>query len=303
MAFLNELSVIVPSRNRAGSLKTLLDSIEAAVCPDGITIEIVVVNNRSTDGTCEMLQREASKPRTYRLSILEENLPGKSRALNLGLQNARGDLMMVLDDDVSVDKYCFVEHVRVHRCSSFAAVQGRVLPGKDPHGRSANPDKIREYNIPFTDHGNEVTEIRGLTGTNMSFRRDVKDKTGLFDVRLGPGASGFSEDTEYSMRIRKGGFKIGYTPNAIVYHELNPARYGREYNRKVEYRKGLSRSVYRQESICLRVLPRLFINCIRYGIHRVLGQRQQAYRVEGRMMKSCGYLVGKLRKFTGNGRE
>jgi glucosyl-dolichyl phosphate glucuronosyltransferase len=302
MTFVNELSVIIPSRNRAGSLKTLLDSIEAAVCPDGMSIDVIVVSNHSTDNTREMLQHEANKQRTYPLSILQEDVPGKSRSLNRGLQNAQGDLLMILDDDVSVDAYCFIEHVRAHRGSSFAAVQGRVLPGKDPNGKPANLDKMREYNIPFTDHGNEVTEIRGLTGTNISFRREVKEKVGLFDVRLGPGAAGFSEDTEYSMRIKEAGFKIGYTPKAIVYHELNPARYGRAYNRNVEYRKGLSRSVYRQDSICLRVLPKLLLNCIRYSIHRLLGQTQRAYRLEGRMMKSCGYLVGKLRKLSTSGR-
>jgi hypothetical protein len=52
---------------------------------------------------------------------------------------------------------------------------------------------------------------------------------GFFDSRLGPGAAGFSEDTEYSIRIRNAGFKIGYTPGAIVYHELNPKRYGHPF--------------------------------------------------------------------------
>jgi glycosyltransferase involved in cell wall biosynthesis len=300
MSAINALSVIIPSRNRSGSLKTLLDSIEAAVCPDGISLEVIVVDNGSTDETPAMLGRETAKARNYPLSVVREELPGKSRALNLGLEKARGNLFMVLDDDVSIDADCFLEHVRLHRCSSFAAVQGRVLPGRDPRGETADLAKIREYNIPFTDHGADVAEIRGLTGTNISWRREVKDKVGLFDVRLGPGAAGFSEDTDYSIRIRKAGFKIGYTPKAIAYHELDPARYGRAYNRKIEYRKGLSRSVYRRDSICFTVLPRLVLNCLRYGVHRALGQRRQAYRVEGRVMKSCGYLVGKLRRLSAN---
>lgn len=58
----------------------------------------------------------------------------------------------------------------------------------------------------------------------MSFKGEVWERVGLFDLRLGPGASGFSEDTEFSIRICKAGFKIGYTPHAVVYHELNPER-------------------------------------------------------------------------------
>src|SRR5207245_695562 len=45
------------------------------------------------------------------------------------------------------------------------------------------------------------------------------------------------------MRVRKAGFRIGYAPHAVAYHELSPQRYGREYNRRVQYRKGMSRSI------------------------------------------------------------
>ncbi|MGH9984869.1 MAG: glycosyltransferase, partial [Nitrososphaeraceae archaeon] len=231
---INRLSVIIPTRNRAQSLKVLLDSLESADNPDSVGVEIMVVNNGSTDETAERLEEEATRPRRYALTVLQAQHPGKAHALNLGLAKADGDVLIILDDDVSVDRRCLAEHVLAHRQTFFAAIQGRVLPGKDPEGRTADPMRLREYNIPRIDYGDQVIEIRGLTGTNMSFTREVQKRVGYFDIRLGPGASGFSEDTEYSIRIRKAGFKIGYTPNAIVYHELNPGRYGRDYNRMVE---------------------------------------------------------------------
>lgn len=129
----------------------------------------------------------------------------------------------------------------------------------------------------------------------MSMKRQVFETVGFFDTRLGPGAAGFSEDSEYSIRIRKAGFKIGYAPHAIVYHELNPDRYGRTYNRMVEYRKGLSRSIYRRDSIVFRVVPNLVANIMRYGLYRLLGKGQKAYKTEGRIMKCWGYLIGKAR--------
>jgi len=61
----------------------------------------------------------------------------------------------------------------------------------------------------------------------------------------------------------------------------------------VEFRKGLSRSIYRQDSIPFRVLPDLVANCLRYGFYRLLGKTQKAYKTEGRIMKCWGYLVGK----------
>ena len=266
------VSVIIPTRNRSQSLATLLDSIEGIKLAAGVSAEFIVVNNASTDCTANMLRDREHKSPQITLKILEQAVPGKSLSV--------------------IDEHCLAKHVEAYQQTDFAAIQCRVLPGNDPKGRSADPDRLQEYNIPLIDYGDEYREIRGLIGTNMSFKREVLDTVGLFDPRLGPGASGFSEDTEFSARIRKAGFKIGYTPHAIVYHELNPARYGRAYNRNVEYRKGLSRSIYRNDSIAFRVVPDLAINCIRYCLYSFLGHTQKAYKTEGRILKCWGQIVG-----------
>ena len=277
------------------SLKALLDSLSVADCPDRVCFEVLVVNNGSTDATSKVLEKESANQKKYSLTVLEEPQPGKARALNLGMSKADGEICLILDDGVSIDRQCLVQHIEAYEHTDFAAIQGRIMPGKDPDGRPVDTDRLREYNIPLIDYGDKVLGIRGLTGTNMSFKREVHERVGCFDPRLGPGASGFSEDTEYSIRICKAGFTIGYTPQAIVYHELNPNRYGREYNRMVEYRKGLSRSIYRQDSILFRVIPNLVANCMRYGLYRLLGKTQKAYKTEGRIMKCWGYLMGKAR--------
>jgi len=289
------LSVIVPTRNRAGSLKKLLQSLDDVECPESLELEVWVVDNGSTDGTEEIIAAELSRPRTFSLRVLHERKKGKASALNLGLASAKGDVLLVLDDDVMVQRQFLAKHLECYGATDFDAVQGRVLPGLDPDGKSADLVRLREYNIPFIDYGGDYREIRGLTGTNMSFKRMVFEKIGFFDTRLGPGAAGFSEDSEYSIRIRQAGFKIGYTPHAVVYHELNPERYGRKYNRAVEYRKGVSRSLYRRDSILLGVIPNLMANCLRYGLYRLTGKTQKAYRTEGRIMKCWGYLMGKTR--------
>jgi GT2 family glycosyltransferase len=292
-------SVIIPTFNRAASLGRLLASFRAVVELDKLRTEVIVVNNGSTDDTSEVLREELEGPRSFELQCLNEAVKGKASALNCGLAAARGDYLMVIDDDVVVDPAIVKQHWECYRASDFAAVQGRILPGRDPYGRSADLSHLREYNIPYIEYGDQIREIRGLTGTNMSFKRDVLDRIGLFDVRLGPGAAGFSEDTEFSIRIRKAGFRIGYTPHAIVYHELNPSRYGRQYNRRVEYRKGLSRSIYRNDSIVFRVIPDLVANCLRFGFYCLAGKSQKAYKTEGRILKCLGYLAGKVRRRSG----
>jgi GT2 family glycosyltransferase len=286
------LSVIIPTRNRVKSLKLLLESLAVPARIGIPETEIIVVDNGSTDETHRWL--DTQRQQNGGLIILDEPRPGKSNALNRALSVARGEIFMVLDDDVVIQSNCLAKHAEAHTATQFAAIQGRILAGKDSLGNPADANRLREYNIPLIDYGEEIVAIRGLTGTNMSFKRAVFEKVGFFDPRLGPGAAGFSEDTEYSIRIRKAGFKIGYTPHAIVYHELNPSRYGRVYNRAVEYRKGVSRSVYRRDSVLTKVLPDLFANCFRYGIYRLLGRHDKVYKTEGRILKCWGYVAGKL---------
>jgi GT2 family glycosyltransferase len=296
MALHPYISVIVPTFNRGASLERLLTSLGSVELTDSIRAEVIVVDNGSTDNTEQILLREKTRQSRFDFRTTKEETKGKSSALNQGISLARGEILIVVDDDVVVHPRWMTAHWECYRVSEFAAVQGRVLPGVDPQGRPADPNRLREYNIPIIDYGDKMREIPGLTGSNISFKRAVFEKVGGFDTRLGPGAAGFSEDTEYSIRIRQAGFKIGYTPDAVVYHELSPARYGREYNRKVEYRKGLSRSLYRTDSIVFSVLPNLLANCIRYPLYCLLGKTQKAYKTEGRIMKCCGYLAGKMRR-------
>ena len=292
-----DLSVVIPTFNRAESLHRLLQSLNSGECPDSVFFEVLVIDNGSHDETQNMLRAYRARSPRFALEVFEEPDRGKAKALNRGLARAKGRIVLIVDDDVVVHPECLLKHLECYRTTDFDALQGRILPGVDAEGKPADPKRLRQYNIPVVDYGDEVREIRGLTGTNMSLKREVLERVGFFDARLGPGAAGFSEDTEYSMRIRKAGFKIGYTPHAVVYHELNPARYGRGYNRAVQYRKGLSRSLYRRDSIVFNVLPNLFANCVRFGFYRLLGKEQKAYKTEGRILKYWGYLMGKFHRF------
>jgi GT2 family glycosyltransferase len=288
---------IIPTYNRAPSLRRLLASLRALEYPPDVSLEIIVVNNRCTDETADLLKVEQAQKTQFTLRVLEETRKGKAAALNRGLSESNAEILAILDDDVVVDPAWLAEHLRAHRETAFHVVQGRVLPGRRvDNGRAADPRRLYEHNIPVIDYGEEFREVRGFAGTNVSLKREVFEKSGLFDTRLGPGAAGYSEDTEYSRRVRSAGFTIGYTPYAIAYHELDPGRYGRTYHRSAQYRKGVSRAIYRQESIARKVVPNLILNGIRYVAYRASGNRKKAYKTEGRIMKYWGYMIGRLRR-------
>jgi GT2 family glycosyltransferase len=289
------VSVVIPTRNRCDSLRRLLQSLQDTRNLTEISLEVLVVDNGSTDGTARDLQE--ARCQWSVLGALYEGRAGKNFALNRGIQEARGEILCLMDDDIVLDPGWLEELIKAYQTTRYDALQPRVLPGKDPSGKPAEGGRLYQYNIPVIDYGDSVRDLRGLTGVIMSFRREVIEKAGLFDERLP--ASGYHGDTDLSRRIRKAGFSIGYTPHVVVYHELNPDRYGVGYARLSQYRKGLSRSLYGRDSILFDVIPNLLANLLRYLIYSALRRREKVYKTEKRIMKYWGYLAGRIQRRMG----
>ena len=231
-----DLTIIIPTRNRLPSLSRLFASLRLSLSRITASFEIFVVNNGDVQNTAKIL--ELAKTANLKIEVLGPT-PGKSWGLNKGLKRAKGRIICPLDDDVVVAPDWAEKLLEAHASTGFDAIQGKILPGVDPEGRAADPERLREYNIPIIDYGEEIREIRGLTGTNGSFKREV------------------------------------------------------------QYRKGLSRSIYRHDSIFFNVLPNLLANCIRFVIYKAIGKREKSYKTEGRIMKYWGYLAGRIQQRMG----
>jgi glycosyltransferase involved in cell wall biosynthesis len=289
------ISVVVPTRNRRDSLQRLLSSLRQTRGLAKIALEVIVVDNGSTDGTADYLKKASAEWPLLR-GIFEERA-GKNFALNKGIREARGEILCLMDDDIVLDTGWLEALVEDYATTRYDALQPRVLPGTDPEGKPADLSRLHEYNIPIVDYGDSIRDRRGLTGVIMSFRRRVIEKAGSFDERLP--ALGYHGDTDLSRRIRGAGFSIGYTPHVVAYHELNPNRYGIRYARLFQYRKGVSRSLYARDSIWFNVIPNLLANIPRYVYYRAAGNARKIYKTEMRIMKYWGYLAGRLQRAIG----
>jgi GT2 family glycosyltransferase len=78
----------------------------------------------------------------------------------------------------------------------------------------------------------------------MAFRAEALRQVGHFDERLGPGAAGHEEETEMSQRLRRYGYRIGYAPAAIVYHEVDPSRASRQRFIRIARERGYCRALH-----------------------------------------------------------
>src|SRR5262249_52846136 len=92
------VSVIVPARNEAGSVEALLDRTPEM----GASTELVFVEGHSTDGTYEAIREAIARRPARRCTLLRQTGTGKGDAVRLGLAKATGDILMILDADLTV---------------------------------------------------------------------------------------------------------------------------------------------------------------------------------------------------------
>jgi GT2 family glycosyltransferase len=150
---------------------------------------------------------------------------GLSGARNAGIRNATGDVIAFTGDDVTVHRGWIAALRRAFHDPSVSASTGLVLPaelrtlaqylcsGGHWSFRAAHfgPEFFRNW----IDRG--VPTWRIGSGVNMAFRRDVFDRCGYFDERLGAGAAGSSEDSEFWYRLLAAERSCRYDPAAVVF--------------------------------------------------------------------------------------
>src|SRR5215467_6100810 len=123
---MNRVTVAICTFNRCAALDRTLRSFESLEVPQDIEWELLVVDNKSTDDTPGVVSRYAQKlPVRY----FFEGTPGKSRAANLAVRQASGELMLWTDDDVIVDGRWLLEYVKAARaCPDASFFGGTVEP-------------------------------------------------------------------------------------------------------------------------------------------------------------------------------
>jgi glycosyltransferase involved in cell wall biosynthesis len=273
------LSVIVPTRNRATSLRLLLASLDR-LNPPPVPYEIVIADNGSTDETPRLLAgwRAAAPGRL----VVRVNEQGKSRALNAAIAASRGQLLAFLDDDVEVDPAWLAEVWAYFTRRDVVAAQGSVLW---PAEATSDPELYalldRYRTIVHLDLDNDAPRTK-LTGANMAVRRHTLGVVGVFNEKLGPGAAGLSEDNELADRIRAHGGRIGYMSKARVTHEIDRGRLTEEYFREYHRRQGRSRFAYKHNGIATSILPNLVKAMFNYAVYSAMGNVRKQYRAKGR---------------------
>ncbi len=220
------VSVIVCTY-RSDDYENVLDVVASLLNQTYPEIEIIIV----VDGNEGLRKKVATIYNTQDniQVIASEESVGVSGARNLGIRRARGDIIAFLDDDTVTEKRWIEDMINTYQKNDAIAVAGTVLP----IWLAKKPDYLPEelywlVGLTYKGFAKEgVTDIRNALGPNMSFKREVFEKVGLFNQDFGFARKRASasymqgEEPELALRMKnKLGKGVLYNPNLIVYHKV-----------------------------------------------------------------------------------
>jgi GT2 family glycosyltransferase len=208
------VSVLIPTHQRRRALRTVLESL-AHQTVEPSSYEVVVATDACSDGTQEMID---TLQVPYELRRVEPQGRGRSAAVNAALAAAKGEVAIVLDDDMRVVPE-FVERHRAHhppgsRCCVLGAVPVELGEGSTHAARYVKA-KFDRHLARLSDPAHLALPRSFFTG-NASLRVGVLREVGGFDASFGIYGN---EDVELSLRLRKAGVELGYDPEALAYQE------------------------------------------------------------------------------------
>lgn len=294
-----EFTIIVPTKDRLDAIIKLLNSLRNLRELERIKPEIIIGDNNSTDGTWEALQRE-SRNFPVGLRLIRVATPGKSAVMNQAIRAANGKILAFLDDDVVVDPGWLESIHRFLDNNRYQVAQG-VIRIASPEAEDPQINQLldRYRTIPRLDYGPERQDLASLNGANVVIYREVLDRIGDFDQRLGPGAAGTSEDVELARRIVRAGLKIGYIQEAVVYHRVDRSRLTDEYFRSLHRRQGFSRLAVEDRGI-IRITLGLLRSSMQYCVYSFFGRERKRYRSKGRIYHYLAMLEAKAKTRQGS---
>jgi glycosyltransferase involved in cell wall biosynthesis len=252
--------------------------------------------------------------------ILSTGAPGLSDTRNAGIRGATGDTVAFIDDDAIAEGTWLENLVLPFKDSNVMAVGGQAIPlwpkGKPPFWF---PDEF-DFVIGCTAHKKLIlqsnNEVRNVTGSNMAFRKEIFQKVGFWETKLGRTELGRvkfnptgGEEAELCLRIKTNipDGLILFRPESAVRHKVIPERATLKYAFNFCIREGITRVImqqlvyqYRQNPLAAenlflrRLLSTSLLQRLR-NFYRPSKLAQVGVIMVNLFLMGIGYLIGRWR--------
>ena len=287
-----KFSIVIPTHNRASELRQTLASL--AKLKVSSPWEVIVVDNNSSDDTCQLVQQAVDTFPAMLRYLFESNV-GRSSALNTGIRAANGKIIATTDDDVRVESDWLDQAEQGLEQEKCDFVGGKVLPiwlGPRPAwisnygGRHWSVIALLDYGPKPVEFGNRYPPL----GVNLAFRKHAFERAGLWDSKIGRKAGTLlgQEVREWGMRAREAGLRGMYVPGMVVHHVIPQDRLNKRYFRRWFYWHGVSRAMlYQQRKIDMLAPEETGLDFSK--VPHILGVPRYMYR---KLLRSAGGILG-----------
>ncbi len=220
------ISVIICTYNRDKYIYNVLKSLALGTLEHS-AYEIILVDNNCTDNTRSEVDHFCNVFPQVTLRYFVETNQGLSHARNRGIRESKGDILVYVDDDATVNP----EYLKTY-ADWFAAHPETDAAGGPiiPHYETGAEPKWMTYFIKrlltgYLYFGDKVRPFPGDNypgGGNAAYRSRVFEKVGLYNVQLGRNGDSLTggEEKDIFDKMKREGMQFVYLPNAILYHSI-----------------------------------------------------------------------------------
>jgi len=218
---MSKVSVIIPAYNVEKSISEAMDSVLNQTYED---LEVIVVDDGSTDGTKDMLKKYIGSPRhqvtksPVDVRYFYQQNKGPAAARNRGIKEAKGDYIAFLDsDDIWLPEKIEKQMQKIKEEPQYYLVHTARLRMEPDGSIKSSKRKVHEGSVL-----DELLKENFICCSSVLARRLCFDTVGLFDESR----SNKSEDYDMWLRIAQG-HKIGFVNEELVKYRVNPNGYNR----------------------------------------------------------------------------
>ncbi|MBR1808649.1 MAG: glycosyltransferase [Paludibacteraceae bacterium] len=239
------ISVIICTYNREKYIGNLLESIARNTLAKA-EYEILLVDNNCTDRTHEVCIEFSERHPDVCFRYMKETEQGLSAARNKGIREAKGEVLLYVDDDALVDeRYLSTYMDFFKRNPDIAAAGGPIIPlyeTEEPKWMSTYTKALLTAYMYYGDKEREYPKGKYPGGGNAAYRATVFEKTGLFNTALGRKGDSLmgAEEKDIFDKMQTQGMRFYYLPQAVLHHIIPQKKLGKEYFDKLTLQIGRS---------------------------------------------------------------
>lgn len=211
-----DVSIVIPAHNKIAVTYLALCSL--LIAPNDATFEVIVVDDASTDETAHLEDFVSG------VTVIHNETPQRFiRACNAGAEKARGDYIVLLNNDVEVTSGWLDELIAIFGRFDNVGLAGAKL--LYPNGQlqdaggivwgTGNPWNYGSRQNPDDPRFSYARQVDYLSGAAMMAPKSVWQEVGGLSAYLEPM---YFEDTDFSFKVREAGYTTWFVPASVVYH-------------------------------------------------------------------------------------